>query len=425
MLKLFSRYLIIQFFFNSITFGQIDDSKSFNLIELESEFLTKNYQLLAEKYNIDVATAAILQSKLWNNPTLSISQVNLWRNSSAESLPYLIDKYGNHQQFAFDIEQVIETAGKRRKRVALKTAEKDLVIIDFENLVRELKLQLRTSYFELHQLTQEKEQLNTLTSYYEELSNLFQKQAEKQVFNKAEFYRVQTALLGVKKQLTDLLTNESFALEQLRILTQRPELEVSQLRFNELLQPDLSSKIPINIIDLIKDSSNLKKQALQQLLISEQTVNLEKANGKPNLQLLMGYDRGGSIMRDFVGFGIGIDLPIYNRNQGNIKIAQAQFEQQKINLLSIDIQLETTVNRLITQVQLYEKMLKEFPSSSLSEFKEMMDNYIKHLKSKQVSLFEFIDFSGAYIDAQNQYYELQKNYLNTFEELQLLIGKDL
>ena len=114
-------------------------AQEFTLQALEKEFLQHNYLLLAARYDVDVKDAQILQEKLWNNPSLTVAQINFWANSSSEQLPYLWGNYGNTQQISVDLEQLIETAGKRKKRVALKQYEKEDVRLDFEQLMRELK----------------------------------------------------------------------------------------------------------------------------------------------------------------------------------------------------------------------------------------------------------------------------------------------
>lgn len=420
---LFLLIFIVHGFHYSAAYSQ--EQKKLSITDLEQQFIQKNYQLLAAKYSIEKADAEILQSKLWKNPSLSISQVNLWSNTSADDLPYLFGNYGNHQQFAFDLEQVIETAGKRRKRVDLKTTEKNTVLLEFEQLVRELKMNLRLAFIDLQQITQEKKQLSVLLDYYSELSEHFRKQMEKQNFSKAEYYRIQTAYIDLKQQLINWNAEEAEALQQLKILTQIPNLTTEMLEFGEYQEPDISRKIPEDIIESAKDSSILKQHAQQQLLFAEQQLKLEKANASPDVKILMNYDRGGSMMRDFFGIGIGIDLPFFDRNQGNIKSAQAQLEQQKYQLTSLEINLETSITKLIQQLRSYEELLSQFPKTSFEEFQTLIESYIRHLKNKQVSLFEFIDFTDAYVKAQGNYFSVEKNYLRTFEQLQYLIGKDL
>lgn len=97
------------------------------LENLEAAFLQKNYELIASKYNIDKVDAEIIQEKLWSNPTLSISEVNLWKTYNVEQQPYLIGKYGRNQQVAVELEQLIETAGKRKKKSSNKAIRKKIV----------------------------------------------------------------------------------------------------------------------------------------------------------------------------------------------------------------------------------------------------------------------------------------------------------
>src|ERR1700712_2221299 len=47
------------------------DTLRLTLPETEKQFLEKNLQLLAERFNIDAAKAQVMQAKLYNNPNFS------------------------------------------------------------------------------------------------------------------------------------------------------------------------------------------------------------------------------------------------------------------------------------------------------------------------------------------------------------------
>ena len=47
------------------------DTVRITLPEAEQQFIQKNLLLLAEKYNIDIAKAQVIQAELYNNPILS------------------------------------------------------------------------------------------------------------------------------------------------------------------------------------------------------------------------------------------------------------------------------------------------------------------------------------------------------------------
>lgn len=93
---------------------------TFNLQDLERHFLESNQLLLAQKTQVKQAETLVAQERVWHNPSLSISEWNLWSNGSAEQLPYLFGRHGNTQQISAELEQLIETAGKRKKRISIK-----------------------------------------------------------------------------------------------------------------------------------------------------------------------------------------------------------------------------------------------------------------------------------------------------------------
>lgn|SRR5690554_361553 len=100
-----------------------DTTLTLNRTELETLFLKNNLSLLAENLSISKAEAKVIQAKVWPNPTLSIEDVNLWRPKSIgneELIPPLVGNFGRNQQFSIGFEQLIITAGKRKKLIELK-----------------------------------------------------------------------------------------------------------------------------------------------------------------------------------------------------------------------------------------------------------------------------------------------------------------
>ncbi|HAK77506.1 MAG TPA: TolC family protein, partial [Runella sp.] len=53
------------------------DSLRLSLSQAEQQFVQKNFVLLAQKYNVNVAEAAKEQAKLWYNPNLFV-ETNLY-----------------------------------------------------------------------------------------------------------------------------------------------------------------------------------------------------------------------------------------------------------------------------------------------------------------------------------------------------------
>lgn len=398
-------------------------AQSVTLTDLENQFIQNNSQLLASKFNIDKAQAEIIQEKLWANPRLSISEVNLWKTYNIEQQPNLLGNYGKNQQISVELEQLIETAGKRKKRVVLKQLEQQSVTFDYEELLRELRKELRLTFYDVHRIQQEVKQVNEIVELYTQMNVQYQRQSELKNISTADFYRIQTELIGLQKQQIELENEQFEALNKLRILTHNPNLEIAQITFHQTTT-NQSQKLPINLLDIAKQQNiGLKRQENEQAKTQQQLM-IEKAQKMPDLAIQMNYDRGGNIMRDFIGVGVSFDLPIFNRNKGNIKSAEIGVLQQQSNQLTLKNNVAQTIQQLQNQLVRMEQSLHNWPVAQLENQKQMLESYKKHLQNKQVTLLEFIDFTQAYREANQAYYQLQQTYQNTFEELQYIVGQD-
>lgn len=406
-----------------IIFAMQTQAQNVTLDNLEAAFLQKNYALIANKFNVDRVDAEIIQEKLWQNPTLSISEINLWKTYNVEEQPYLFGKYGKNQQISVELEQLIETAGKRKKRVAIKELEKNSALFEYEELLRELKKELRQTYFSLARIQSEKKELQNSVDLFEQMITQYQRQADLKNVPKADFYRLQTELIGLQKDQIELENQEIEYINKLRLLTQNSDLNVNEIDFSRFNSH--SKSIPFNAKQLAKEQNIALKKQENEINLAEKQLILEKAQRTPDLAFQVNYDRGGNIMRDFVGVGVSIDLPIFNTNKGNIKASEIVLNQQQITKNALHSELDISIDRLQNQISQLDKALIQWKKLNNQEQLTMIDNYKKHLQNKQITLLEFIDFTQAYRESQKAYLDLLENYQNTFEELNYIVGQDL
>lgn len=396
-------------------------AQPYSLDQLEASFLERNYGIIAEKFEISKTEAEIVQEKVWENPTLAISEVNLWTNPGGETMTPMFGNWGETQQISVGLEQLIETAGKRKKRVAIKRLEHRIAVYEFEELVRELKKELRQTFYRLSSLKHNRSRLRDIVQLFEQMKNQYGRQADQQNITKADYFRVYNELANLRKDLSELEADMEANLSKLRILTRLSDLELEDLQVSErfasrtaTLPADMKALLAEQNIAIQKQTASIKKAAGE--------LALERANRKPDMTIGVEYDRGGNIMQDFIGLGLSIDLPIFDRNKGNIQKARYQLEQEKVIYEGLQLELEEEVNQYKRQLLSYENMLNE--RDGLEPQKKMMENYHKHLLEKQVTLMEFIDYIQSHREAQESYVETWENYNLTFEELQYLLGKD-
>ena len=399
-------------------------AQTYSLKDLEAQFLKNNLQLIANKFHIDKAEALIVQEKLWANPNLTVDNLNLWANSSFETMPNMIGNFGSKQQINMGLEQLIETAGKRKKRVAIKTLEKTSAQLEFEEILRQLKLDLRTNFYSLQRIQLEEQQLHSILELFSKLNEQYKVQAEKQHVSQVSYLRVHTELVGIQKELLDLKSQKNEILQQLKTLTHLPDLNAGQLSFDQF-QVEEKPLLSSDLKDQAKSQNIYLRSMANEIQLSEGQLSLEKAQRTPNLNLLMNYERGGNVMSNFIGIGVNIDLPIFNRNKGNIQAAKIQVEQGQAQLNARQLEIGNEIDKLLNKLALYRENLTNWKDNNTEAQQKVLENYIKYLKDQQVTLIEFIDFSQAFREAQQAYLELQESYLITFEQLQYVVGQEL
>lgn len=398
-------------------------AQPYGLEQLEQQFLSRNYMLIAAKFDIGRAEAEVVQEKLWPNPVLSVDEFNLWSNATSETMPPLLGSYGRTQQVSIELEQLIETAGKRKKRVAVKQLEHRMAVHEFEELVRELKKELRQTYYHVVSQKQSLLQLRAMVDLFEQLSRQYARQSQQQNVSLADYRRVQAELISLRKEQLELEDDIASSVHVLRVLTQLDDITVDQLQDGNTFESRLA-RLPADVVSLALSQNIGLKRQLTAVEQAEAELRLEKANRKPDVTLQVGYDRGGNIMQDFVGLGVSMDLPLFNRNKGNIQAAKQSVELQRAQQASLQWELESAVRKRRDQLLRYERMLQDWSADAIHEQQAMVDRYRKHLQGQQITLMEFIDFVQAAREAHGAFLDVWENYNTTLEELQYLVGSD-
>jgi cobalt-zinc-cadmium efflux system outer membrane protein len=391
--------------------------------EIEQVFLAHNLSLMAQRFHIQQADAAVLQAKLWPNPTISISEVNLWKNSSSESFPALIGHYGKYQQLAVELEQTIEMAGKRKKRVQLQLLEKENARLQFEELLRNLKYDLRSQCLEL-QILQEKEQLySSQVDIFQTLAKSFQNQWKEGNVSEMDYLRIESESIAFGNKLNEI--------QQEKIAKMNTVASYLGDKGTALYISDTIG-MPLFLLGTKQEWKMMALENRSDYKIIHNTwkksnaqLEIEKAERTPDLKVSMNYDRGGNIMRDFIGLGVAMDLPLFNRNQGNIKVAQLELEKNKVEIAQFRIDIEREIEFLSARLSNLESSLKTMDTGFDRKLDVALERYIRNFQERRLTIVEFIDFINNYMENKESILERRAKYLQYKEELTYLIGKDI
>lgn len=411
--------------------GQLQSVLTLSPEQVEALFIEKNLELIAEKLNIDIADAAIAQAKLWDNPSLTVGGFNLWstesqREGDSEVIPPLFGSFGRNTQFSVELSQMIQLAGKRSKLVGMERISKDIAVAQFEDVLRGLKAELRRSVCETAYLESYR---NVLESQAESLSRLigtYSKQVAQGNIARGELLRLQAALFEVDSEINEVQTELNGCQALLKtLLNADPAVTILIINSDPAVAP--LQNIDLGLLFDTAAESRPDVTALKlETRYHEKSLAYEKAQRIPDLSLGVEYDRRGGVWRDFVGFSVGVDIPLFNRNQGAIRAARISGRQSG---LLAQQQQSAARNEVAEAYQNYAQSYNFYNKVKadpiVGELDVMLGVYAKNLLEKNISMLEYIDFMDTYKSAKQTWLNARKNVCLQFEELQYAVGSEI
>ena len=390
------------------------------LKEAEQRFLERNLSLIAERYNIDMAQAQVLQAKLFENPVISLEQ-NVYNRLNGKYFDF-----GKEGEAVVEIEQVIHLAGQRNKQVRLEKINKEIAEYQFEEVMRTLRQELNEKFVEVYFLSK------SIAIYEKEVNSLqvllggMKIQQEKGNISLMEISRLESMLFSLRKEKNerenDLLTTRG----ELNLLLNLPEDTQVQLSLDEevLQQLDLSQLSFADLKAIINERPD-QKIARSTVNASRANLKLQKSMAFPEFSVKGNYDRVGNFINDYFAIGVSLSVPIFNRNQGNIKAARFSIQQA-------GVQQEYAANRadmeLFTAYTSLEKATHLYPSTNMDlerNFEKLITGVNENFTRKNISLLEFIDYYDSYKETCIQLYEIKKNVFLAMENLNTVVGQNV
>ncbi|MDA6070338.1 TolC family protein [Flavobacterium sp. AC] len=405
----------------------INDTIVLSRTQAEALFLDKNISLISEKLNIDIADAQVIQAKLWPNPTLTIGEINLWHNATAEQLPPLWGNFGTTSQVNAELEQLIQTAGKRKKLIAMEKVGVDIAKEYFKTFLRNLKIEFRGNLTELqytqgHQAVYKK-QISSIQILLKAYSN----QVSQGNIGRGEYIRLKATELQFLKEISDLQKENNSLQKELKVLMNLPATSYIKLTEDGFV-PNNKNLDNINLGNLMASALENRPDMKVIKLANEYNNNkykYEKAMRTPDVTLGVTYDRGSSTMVDFVGVGFALDLPFFNRNQGNIKAAKISITQGKLLTEEKTISIQSEVLQAYEDLLVTKKLYESVDANYEEDLDKLLESYRKNFMQRNTSMLEYLDFVDAYLDNKSILLNSKKDLNKNLEELRYISGQEI
>jgi len=397
---------------------QSTEGKGLRLEDLERMALEANPTIRQAQALVDASAGRAQQAGLWPNPTFGANGEHVSKVTGGGAIGGFVEqrfitagKLGLDRKVAQQ-EKAVFVEHQNAQKQRLLNAVRNLY---YQALGNQLLIQVRTDLVKLAERA---------VSVSQEMANVGQA-------DKPDLLSAETESERIQLELVNALNARDRTWRQLGSVLNHPTLKPTPLEGNLEEIPKLEIEEALEAI--YRDSPELRaaEVAVRQSEFSVRRAEVEKI---PNLFIRGGLRNnrefgevgpfGPSQRRGLEGiFDIGVEIPIFNRNQGGVKAAKAGAEHARFEVLRTKLSLQA---RLASEY-------KDYRDASAAVERYRTRILPKARQAYEMYLSNFRQMAGAYpqaLIAQRNLFQFQDSYVaalvNTWQraiEIQgLLLG---
>lgn len=405
----------------SFLYFNANAQKSLTLKDCELAFQKNNLLLLAEQYNIDVSNANVIQAKIWDQPYLSgeLNAVNPQDNK--------LFSIGNNGQKGLAINQLIYLGKKKKYEVEYAKSNTPIAELQFQQLLKSLNFQLKQSFYTVYFAKEKYNNLHVQISNIDSLAIAYSAQANKGNIPLRDVVRLQSLLMSLKNDLIDIQKTINDEQETLKTIT-----GISENIDPVLVVTEIEKEINIQRIPPIDSLVQIAMQknpeflgSMKMIESNEKMLKWQQSLATPDLTAGASYDQSGGAFHNQINLTLGIPLPLWNKNKGNIQAAKIQVAQattqKDYKVLELKSKIENAYTSWSQKQSLFSQRVLDDGTNLDLVYKGVLQNFLK----RNISLLEFTDFMESYNQSIAQINELKKSLLLSCETINYIVNEKI
>lgn len=406
--------------------GSTDQPRPRGNLTLDSaieQLIRQNLGLLALQFEIPMAQADVLTANLRANPIFyADTQLQPYGN-------YTRFNPGGPQQYDVNITYPIDWSRKRRARTASAEKAKRSTEAQFQDSVR---IQIDNLYTLFVDAVAAEETKRYSEKYLAGITNLYE-------------LNVQLLKRGqVTESTTDALRSQ-VEQAQLQVRAASHALAKTSRSLAQMLNVPRADAHRIRVEDALRDARDLPDppEALIQRAVESRPdllayrlglqraladVDLAKANRYSDVYLLYQpytlQDNRPYGLKSPYSWAVGVtaSLPVYNRNQGNIRKAELNVRQTQVELAELERRVTDETDEAIREFQLSREAMLELEREVLPAAQRVKDSAYQRLQAGQTSLIEYLEAQKDYNEVVRLYRDALVRHRRSMLDLNTAVG---
>lgn len=368
-----------------------------------------NPKLKSEKLQIEIAEADITSAE--TRPNLILSNETIQMSNASEFSPGTTWSNPQNREVLWQVSKEFQIMGQRRNKIDLATKTATLSSQEYLAYENSVLFEVAQKWNEVWTAQQQLKIIQMAKTNIDSLVIINQHRYKNQVVTKTDVLRA---------ELLSKHYNLQYIAHRQELWTHRKELQLLMgTQDSIIIDTDqiLDKPALISLENLQKETLSIKKEvkvAKSVIDLSESNVNFQKSMAYPQPEIGVIYNSQNKIPH--FGIAASIELPFFDRNQGEIKKSLLLKDQAEQELQTLKHNLTTEIALTYDNYQTHFNAIKAY-SSLLAQSQAILDN-IKYAYLKGgTTIIDFLEAQRHWLEMQENYNDAQHNYRNSYIQL--------
>ena len=368
-----------------------------------------NPNLKVAYFNMAIIQADIITAKLRPNPTLNNQTLQLMQ----PSLFPANSSWNNAQNRLvwWQLTKSFQIAGQRKNKITLAQSNSSLAQKNYNETERNVYLDVANKWVEVWAIQRQLTIIETAKANIDSLIVISRLRLKNQVITQTDLMR--TELLGKQYgiQLKSTGLELKAKIKELKLLLGIDysfEIDTASIfNYNNVLAEDSLIKQSLTSRSDIETSKLLME-------VSESNIKLQKSLAYPQPELGLIWNPQNTV--PYFGVFATVDLPFFNRNQGEISKASVLKQQAQMEFNMVQQKIKTEISNAYNYYVLQQQNVQTY-KEVLAQSQMVLDNVKYAYLKGGTTIIDFLEAQRSWLETQQQYYNAEQLYKQSYVQL--------
>jgi cobalt-zinc-cadmium efflux system outer membrane protein len=388
--------------------------------------IRNNLSLIALRFEVPMAEADVLTASLRANPIFYADSqlVPYGRYSNARP--------GGQTQYDVNVTYPLDVTRKRKARTEVAQKAKRVTEAQLQDAVRQQIDSLYTVYVDVVAATETLEFTRKFLGGITRRLRLTEAQRQVGAVEQAKVdalrAQVELAQLQVREASEGLVTKT----RNLALLLNAPPTEAESIKVRDILRD--VRELPAAKEALVARGLSVRPDLLSYRLGVERSqadIRLAKANRYSDVYLLYQpytlQDNRPFGLKSPTSWAVGVtaNIPLYNRNQGNLARAELNHRQTQVELAALERQVAYDVDAAVREFDLSRVSVMEFEREVVPASRQVFNRTIRRFEIGESSPEDYLEAQREFNEIFRQYREALVRHRRSMLDLNTAVGARL